>query len=89
MPTRPSSTVKQQQIFELPGSHETMNPSILYDTYVSRAAALKVGDMEVAAQSRLDRLGQLAFADARAFELTACAGTLRGMVLGTVVVDRG
>jgi hypothetical protein len=58
-------TVKQQQILELPGSHETMNPSILYDTYVSRVAALKIGDMEVAPQSLLDRLGQLAFADAK------------------------
>ncbi len=59
--------VKQQQIFELPGSHETMNaignllgdllqlglPLNFYDTYVSRVTALNVADIGSAAQSIL------------------------------------
>jgi zinc protease len=60
--------VKQQQIFELPGSHETMNsvgtllgdllqlglPLDFYDSYVSRVLALKIPEIEVAAQSLLN-----------------------------------
>ena len=59
---------RQQQIFELPGSHETMNsvggllgdllqmglPLNFYDTYVSRVSALTVGAIEEAARSILD-----------------------------------
>ena len=58
---------KQQQIFELPGAHETMNsignllgdllqldlPLNFYDTYVSQVSALTVTDIEKAAQSLL------------------------------------
>ena len=60
--------VKQQQIFELPGSHETMNavgnllgdllqlnlPLNFYDTYVSRVSALAVSDIESCARALLD-----------------------------------
>ncbi len=60
--------VKQQQILELPGSHETMNsvgnllsdllqlglPLDFYDTYVSRVSALTVADLEACAKSLLD-----------------------------------
>jgi zinc protease len=60
--------VKQQQIFELPGSHETMNsigtllgdllqfnlPLDFYDTYVSRVSALTVSEIEAAAKAILD-----------------------------------
>jgi len=59
---------KQQQIFELPGSHETMNavgnlfgdllqlglPLNFYDTYVSRVSALTTTNIEAAAKSLLD-----------------------------------
>src|SRR5690242_753923 len=58
---------KQQQIFELPGSHETMNavgnlfgdllqlglPLNFYDTYVSRVSALTTANIEAAAKSLL------------------------------------
>jgi zinc protease len=58
---------KQQQIFELPGAHETMNavggllsdllqfglPLNFYDTYVSRVSALDVAAIEAAAQTIL------------------------------------
>ncbi len=58
---------KQQQIFELPGAHETMNsvggllsdllqfglPLNFYDSYVSRVVALDVEAIETAAQSVL------------------------------------
>ena len=60
--------VKQQQILELPGSHETMNsignlvsdllqlglPIDFYNTYVSRVTALTIGDIESAAESLLE-----------------------------------
>ena len=59
---------KQQQIFELPGAHETMNsvgsligdllqlglPLDYYDTYVSKVSALTEADIEIAAKSILD-----------------------------------
>jgi zinc protease len=55
---------KQQQIFELPGSHETMNsigglysdllqtglPLNFYDNYVSHVSALTIADLEAAAK---------------------------------------
>jgi len=58
---------KQQQIFELPGAHETMNsvggllsdllqfglPLNFYDTYVSRVSALDVTAIETAAKTIL------------------------------------
>ncbi len=69
-PVRPDELdkVKQQQIFELPGSHETMNavgnlfgdllqlglPLNFYDTYVSRVSALTIPEIEACAQSLLD-----------------------------------
>ncbi len=60
--------VKQQQILELPGSHETMNsiggtlgdllqlglPLNYYDTYVSRVSALTVADLNASAKELLD-----------------------------------
>ena len=60
--------VKQQQILELPGSHETMNsiggtlgdllqyglPLDYYDTYVSRVSSLTVEDIDTTAKSLLD-----------------------------------
>ncbi|MGC2659740.1 MAG: pitrilysin family protein, partial [Bryobacteraceae bacterium] len=59
--------VKQQQILELPGSHETMNsiggtlgdllqyglPLDFYDTYVSRVTALTAADLDSEARSLL------------------------------------
>ncbi len=69
-PIRPEELdkVKQQQIFELPGSHETMNavgnlfgdllqlglPLNFYDTYVSRVSALTIPEIELCAKSLLD-----------------------------------
>jgi zinc protease len=58
---------KQQQVFELPGAHETMNavgglfgdllqlglPLNFYDTYVSRVSALTVAEIEAAARTIL------------------------------------
>jgi zinc protease len=60
--------VKQQQILELPGSHETMNsvgnllgdllqlglPLDFYDSYVSRVNALTIPELESCAKSLLD-----------------------------------
>jgi len=59
---------KQQQIFELPGSHETMNsigglfsdllqtglPLNFYDNYVSHVSALTIADLEKAARTIID-----------------------------------
>ena len=69
-PIRPEELekVKQQQIFELPGSHETMNavgnlfgdllqlglPLDFYDTYVSRVLALTIPEIESCAKSLLN-----------------------------------
>ena len=69
-PIRPDELdkVKQQQILELPGSHETMNsignllsdllqlglPLDFYDTYVSRVSALTVPELESYARDLLD-----------------------------------
>ena len=58
----------QQQIFELPGSHETMNsigglysdllqaglPLNFFDTYVSRVSALTIDDLKAAARVVID-----------------------------------
>jgi zinc protease len=60
--------VKQQQILELPGSHETMNaiggllgdllqfglPLDYYDTYVSRVSAVSIADVNACAKLLLD-----------------------------------
>ncbi|MGA8026457.1 MAG: pitrilysin family protein [Bryobacteraceae bacterium] len=60
--------VKHQQIFELPGAHETMNsvgsllgdllqlglPLDYYDSYVARVLALQIPDIEARAKSLLD-----------------------------------
>ncbi len=60
--------VKQQQIAELPGSHETMNsiggllgdllqlqlPLDYYDSYVSRVSSLSLTDIESCAKSLLE-----------------------------------
>ena len=60
--------VKQQQILELPGAHETMNsignllsdllqlglPLDFYDTYVNRVTALTVPELEARAKDLLD-----------------------------------
>ena len=69
-PVRPEELdkVKQQQILELPGAHETMNsvgnlvsdllqyglPLDFYDTYVSRLSALTVAEVDACAKSLLD-----------------------------------
>jgi zinc protease len=59
---------KQQQIFELPGSHETMNsigglysdllqtclPLDFFDNYVSQVSALTISDLEAAARAIID-----------------------------------
>ena len=59
---------KQQQIFELPGSHETMNsigglysdllqtgmPLDFFDNYVSHVSALTIADLESAARTIID-----------------------------------
>jgi len=59
---------KQQQIFELPGSHETMNsigglysdllqtglPLNFFDNYVSHVSALTIADLEKAARTIID-----------------------------------
>ncbi|HEY6988684.1 MAG TPA: pitrilysin family protein [Bryobacteraceae bacterium] len=64
---------KQQQIFELPGSHETMNavgnlfgdllqlglPLNFYDTYVSHVSALTTANIEAAAKSLLDPVNMI------------------------------
>jgi zinc protease len=64
---------KQRQIFELPGSHETMNavgnlfgdllqlglPLNFYDSYVSRVSALTTADIEAAAKSLLDPVNMI------------------------------
>jgi zinc protease len=58
----------QQQIFELPGSHETMNsvgslfsdllqmglPLNFYEHYVSRVSSLTIPDLQAAARTLLD-----------------------------------
>jgi len=63
-------STKLQQIFELPGSHETMNaiggllgdllqlglPLDFYDTYVSRVTALTTSEITAAAKTVLDPL---------------------------------
>jgi zinc protease len=60
--------VKQQQILELPGAHETMNsignllsdllqlglPLNFYDSYVGRVSALMIPELEACAQTLLD-----------------------------------
>jgi zinc protease len=69
-PIRPEELdkVKQQQIFELPGSNETMNaignlfgdllqlglPLDFYDTYVTRVSALTIPEIESCARSLLN-----------------------------------
>ena len=69
-PVRPEELekVKQQQIFELPGAHETMNavgnlfgdllqlglPLNLYDHYVSRVSALTIPEIEASAKALLN-----------------------------------
>ena len=69
-PIRPEELEKttQQQIFELPGSHETMNsigglfsdllqaklPLDFFDRYVSQVSALTIGDLEGAAKTIID-----------------------------------
>ncbi len=59
---------RQQQIFELPGSHETMNsigglfsdllqtglPLDFYDSYVSNVTGLSISDLEAAARTIID-----------------------------------
>lgn len=69
-PVRPEELekVKQQQIFELPGAHETMNavgnlfgdllqlglPLNFYDHYVSRVSALTIPEIEASAKALLN-----------------------------------
>ena len=88
--------VKQQQIFELPGSFETMNsvgtlfgdllqlglPLDYYNSYVQRVASLQVGDIENAARSLLrpDQMIWMVVGDRAAIEKP-----LRELGIGKIV----
>jgi zinc protease len=88
--------VKQQQILELPGAHETMNsignllgdllqfrlPLDYYDTYVSRVLALTIADVDACAKLLLDprQMIWLVVADRAQVE----AG-LRGLGIGDII----
>jgi zinc protease len=88
--------VKQQQILELPGAHETMNsignllgdllqfrlPLDYYDTYVSRVLALTIADVDACAKLLFDprQMIWLVVADRAQVE----AG-LRGLGIGDII----
>ncbi len=88
--------VKQQQILELPGSHETMNsignllsdllqlglPIDFYNSYVSRVLALTIADIEEAARKLLEpsKMVWMVVADKAAVE-----GDLRKLQIGEIV----
>jgi zinc protease len=90
---------KQQQIFELPGSHETMNavgnlfgdllqlglPLNFYDTYVSRVSALTIADIEAAAGLLLEPANMIwmVVGDRAAIE-----PALRALELGEIVATQ-
>jgi len=88
--------VKQQQIFELPGAHETMNsignllsdllqlglPLNYYDSYVSRVSALTIPEIEASAESLLDpsRMIWMVVGDGSQIE-----SSLRDLEIGEIV----
>jgi zinc protease len=88
--------VKQQQIFELPGAHETMNaigglfgdllqlglPLNFYDDYVSRVSALTTSELEECARMLLDphKMIWLVVGDRTQLE-----GPLRSLNIGELV----
>src|SRR6185437_11234855 len=98
-PVRPEELekVKQQQTFELPGSHETMNavgnlfgdllqlglPLNFYDTYVSRVSALTIPEIEACAESLLDprHMVWMVVGDRSAIE-----PSLRALNLGEIIL---
>jgi zinc protease len=89
--------VKQQQIFELPGSFETMNsvgtlfgdllqlglPLDYYNSYVKRVASLRVADIEAAARSLLcpDQMLWMVVGDRASLERP-----LRELAIGEIVL---
>jgi zinc protease len=89
--------VKQQQIFELPGSHETMNavgnlfgdllqlglPLNFYDSYVSRVSALTTADIEAAAKSLLDPANMIWMVVG---DRAAVEPALRALEIGEIVI---
>jgi zinc protease len=88
--------VKQQQILELPGAHETMNavgsllsdllqfglPLDFYNTYVSKVETLTVADLEACARALLDprQMIWMVVGDRAALE-----GPLRELGIGEIV----
>ena len=99
--TRPVTTeeltkVKQQQIAELPGSHETTNavgsllgdllqfrlPLDYYDSYVKRVSELTISDIESVAKSILDPAAMVWIVVGDQASLTE---SLRGLNLGEIV----
>ncbi len=88
--------VKQQQILELPGAHETMNsvggllsdllqfglPLDFYNTYVGKVSALTVPELEVCARTLLDprQMIWMVVGDRAALE-----GPLRDLKVGEIV----
>ncbi len=97
-PVRPEELekVKQQQIFELPGSHETMNavgnlfgdllqlglPLNFYDTYVSRVSALTIPEIEACAKTLLDPRHMVWMVVG---DRTAIEASLRALNLGEII----
>lgn len=97
-PIRPDELdkVKQQQIFELPGSHETMNsignlfgdllqlglPLDFYDTYVSRVSALTIPEMEACAKSLLEPQHMIWMVVG---DRTVVEPALRGLNIGEII----
>ena len=91
--------VKQQQIFELPGSHETMNsigtllgdllqlglPLDFYDSYVRSVSKLSIADIGQAADSLLspDHMIWMVVGDRAAIEKS-----LRDLAIGEIVAAR-
>ena len=89
--------VKQQQIFELPGSHETMNavgnlfgdllqlglPLNFYDSYVSRVSALTTAGIEAAAKSLLNPANMIWMVVG---DRAAVEPALRALEIGEIVV---
>ncbi|MBV9267502.1 MAG: insulinase family protein [Acidobacteriaceae bacterium] len=88
--------VKQQQILELPGSHETMNsigtmlgdllqfglPLNFYNTYVKHVSALTIAEIERCAKSLLDPEN---FIWLVVGDRTAIESSLRNLELGEIV----
>ena len=88
--------VKQQQILELPGSHETMSsignlysdllqlglPLNFYDSYVGKVSALTAGELEACAKQLLDPAGMIWMVVADRSEVEA---SLRALNVGEII----